>query len=106
METGLVSLGLALGGVSRSRVWGREGGRGGGRGGLLFMYLEGSWGIKAHPTPAARCVVFEGGLGRAEAGAGMRVWGLSQHWVLLKHLLCARCFTSTHCAWVRAFTHT
>lgn len=40
---------------------------------LLFMYLEGSWGIKAHPTPAARCVVFEGVWGRAEEGAGMRV---------------------------------
>ena len=40
-------------------------------GGFLLMYLEGSWGIKAPPTPAAWCVVFGGCLGESR-GRGRR----------------------------------
>lgn len=69
VETGAsVSLDLALGGVSRSQVCGGE--RGGSGDGLFFMYLEGPWGIKAPPTPAARCVVFGAVWGKAEEGPG------------------------------------
>lgn len=74
METGaLVSLGLALGGVSRSQ--GHPGERRGPGDGLFFMYLEGSWEIKAPLTPASRCVIFKGVWGGAEEWEGVRAWG-------------------------------
>lgn len=53
--------GLWRGGGVR-RGWG--GGVGAG-GGFPLMYLEGSWGIKAPPTPAALCVIFGGCLGES-----------------------------------------
>lgn len=73
METGFSFIGPDSGRCKQ--IPGLWRGRRGAGDDLLFMYFEGSWGIKAHPTPAAKCVFYEGLWGRAEEGASMKVWG-------------------------------